>query len=109
MPLPAPRTPQLQIPNRLALTLPWLEIFLVFENERHEEVNNDRRSNGEEGKIDEVHADSGRADRKFLSPPIAHSECACFKPRGDLIYELVAGHTLQAVGDKGWMQRTAFH
>lgn len=84
----------LKIPNRLPSTLPRLEIFFVFKNERHEEVDDDGRTNREEGEIDKVHADSCRTDREFFTPPVAHSERAVLEPRCNSVYYFYFSHDL---------------
>lgn len=84
----------LQIPNRLAAALPWLEIFLMFKDKRHEEIDDHRGTYRKEGEVNKIHADPCWFDRKFLTPPVAHAERACLEPGGYSVDEFYFGHDL---------------
>ncbi len=60
--------------------------MLVFENKRTDEIHDNRRTEGEEREVNEIHANTRSLNAEFFAQPRAHSEKLKFKQRNDFIF-----------------------
>lgn len=60
----------------------------MLKNEGHDKINNDRASEREKRKIDEVHPDVGGLDPQFFSPPFTNPEGLLFEPGYNAVYHI---------------------
>jgi hypothetical protein len=56
-----------------------LDILFDIQPKRHKEVDDKRRSEGDEGQINEIQPDPGRIDTHPLAELLANAECGFFQ------------------------------
>ncbi len=74
------------VPNRRGLTGIEFEILLVFKNESHCQVNNQRRTKSNEGGIDKGLSYTTAAHAQPFTPPGAYTKSATFKKKLNFLY-----------------------
>ena len=71
--------PKLQIPDAFT-DFPRFEIAFVFEDKSHDEIDDDRRTDGEEREVNKIHTDTCGTNAEFAAPPVADTKCLLFEP-----------------------------
>src|ERR1700730_14193536 len=78
----------LKFPDTFSAGAAWPEIILVFKDESHDEVNDNRRTEGEEGEINKIHPDMRSTDSELFTPPGTYTISLTLKPKTDTINHL---------------------
>ena len=85
----------LKIPDRSPFFIfGRLEIIFVLQNKSHDEIHDDRRTESEKGKVNEIHPDLSCADAEFFSPPLTNAKSLVFEPRDHISNRIWHGRFL---------------
>lgn len=68
-----------------------LEVRLVFKHKSHEQVQDERRPQGDKRGVNEVLADGARLDAKLTPPPLAYAKGLSFEKGYDAVHVLGLG------------------
>jgi hypothetical protein len=64
-----------EIPDTASPAFEGFEILLMLQYKSHNEIHNDRGTDGKKRKINKIHTDPCGIDTQFFSPPGAYTEC----------------------------------
>lgn len=76
----------LKIPDTPAPVIFWLKAFLMFQDEGHDEVDNDRGAEGKKREVNKVHPDMRCLDSELFAPPFTNTEGFLFEPIYNFTY-----------------------
>ena len=76
----------LKIPDAFAPVIFRLKAFLMFQDESHNEINDDRRAEGKKREVNKIHPDVRCLDAKLFAPPLTNTEGLLFKPVYNFTY-----------------------
>jgi hypothetical protein len=77
----------IKIPNAgTFLGVKWFKVIFVLQNERQNEIDDDRTPKSKKGKINKIHPHRCSIYTKHFSQPLAHTKSSLLKPTGNTTY-----------------------